>query len=190
MIYNLADLRTRSGLDGEFGTYETLDDFRHHRCALRLLRCCAYIVAPIMRRRGWAVLLLSELPPDDDCLGKSYFKRQKIKRRGRTYTSVIPQRVCLQLRYEDEPDLFVDIADFMRTLLHELAHFEFRNHFCGFYGFHDHLLAELEQDILYGKSKRRVTSKEISDLVAETVEIRWTMWKDTYGLARKLFRQY
>lgn len=82
MHYYRIDLRAQSGRDGEFGAYQTIDGLSQQLSALDLLRRCAYIVGPIMRRRGWIAPVMSELHPDDECLGKSLFKT-RITTRGR-----------------------------------------------------------------------------------------------------------
>ena len=178
MLHHLTDIPLSSALDGEFETYETLSHLPRQHTALRTLRRCAFVVGPVMRRRGWSIPILGELPPNDACLGKSYFER-KITKSGKVSTKTCaPQKIRLRLRYPDDAGVFVPIGEVMRTMLHELTHLQYRGHFLGFYGFNAQLLLELERDVEVGKLRGVVRWHEIPDSIADTAEIRKTMMRD------------
>ncbi|KAH9874739.1 hypothetical protein IAQ61_003929 [Plenodomus lingam] len=176
--HSLDNLPAESGLDGEFSLYKTLSGFPLQHKALTRLRRCAFIVGPIMRRRGWQMPILSELLPFDDCLGKTYFTRHIRYRTLRNEVTLIPQEMRLRLRYPNDPGSILPMKQIMRTVLHELAHFHHRNHFFSFYRFNAVLLAELECDVREGCHREKVGWREIPSMVASCEEMRNSMIRD------------
>jgi hypothetical protein len=73
MILPLSHLPPHPRFDGHFTSYETLE-LPHSLVAFQFLRRVAYIVSPIMARRGWTVPLLSELPASSSCYGVCHTK--------------------------------------------------------------------------------------------------------------------
>ncbi|KAK0863357.1 hypothetical protein LTR87_016215 [Friedmanniomyces endolithicus] len=91
-----------------FNSYEHLQGLQRGDAALKMLRQIASLVKPIMRKRGWTVQILAEfLPPEQNLLGLNVNKGYKI---------------CLRLRYHNNPDLFLPTEQVVDTMLHELSH--------------------------------------------------------------------
>jgi hypothetical protein len=180
MIRPLSSLPPHPNLDGAFSSYETLPDLPYRAHALQLLRRCAYIVRPIMQRHGWAVPLLSELPSSSSCHGISYFKTTYTRNRFGCKTSKVVVPVCISLRLRDrhDPTAFVRTYDLVRTLLHELAHYRFSNHFVSFYTFNKVLLRELVSDVHRNEERRDVGFREVPGNIASVREMLWTMKED------------
>jgi hypothetical protein len=189
MLHYLEHAPPQTGLDGAFACYETLDALPHQSHALTLLRRCSYIVGPVMRRHGWAVPILSELGPSSSCYGKSHIKYKYTRNRhGNTSTTIVPMKVELRLRDHRDPSRFVHTYSLIRTMLHELAHFEYRNHFFEFYKFNAVLLSELVKDVGRGELKQSVRFREIPQDIADLEEIMGTMIGDLRKSAAEIFR--
>jgi len=118
-----------------FNSYEHLHGLPRGEAALTMLRKVASLVKPIMRKRGWRVQILAEfLPPEQNLLGLNINKGYKI---------------CLRLRYHNNPDLFLPVEQVVDTMLHELSHNIWGDHDSNFH----RLWAELreEHDVLVCK---------------------------------------
>jgi hypothetical protein len=171
--YLTRNLPAQHGYDGYFESHQTL---RHLPCedtALAVLRRCAYIVAPVMRRHGWSVPLLNELPMDSPDLGsmatvrltkqvKSMGLSRKVKDAGSLHINV-------RLRHHEVPDMFVAIKVVVQTLLHELAHLNHTHHNLGFFWRNLRLLRELERDV--AERKVKVSGREIPKQIVQPGEI-------------------
>jgi hypothetical protein len=175
MIHTLSHLALQPGLDGHFESYETLQ-LPYPRLALHFLRRFAYIVGPIMARRGWTVPLLSELPPSSSCYGichtRTYYTRNRF---GITSKARVPLRIELRLRTRTG---FAHPYCVVRTLLHELAHLEYGHHFVGFYRFNQVLLDELVRVVESNEGERDVGFREVPGAIADTKEIVGTIMGD------------
>jgi hypothetical protein len=113
-----------------FTTYEHLAGLDRGDAALALLRKVASVVKPLMRKRNWRVQVLAEfLPPEQNLLGLNINKGHKI---------------CIRLRYHNNPDLFLPFEDIVDTLLHELAHNVWGPHDSNFHKLWDELRDEHE----------------------------------------------
>ncbi|QIW95908.1 hypothetical protein AMS68_001426 [Peltaster fructicola] len=113
-----------------FTTYEHLQGLPRGDSALTLLRKVASMVKPIMRKRGWTVRVLAEfLPVEANLLGLNINRGMKI---------------CLRLRYHNNPDLFLPIEQVVDTLLHELSHNVWGEHDANFHRLWDELRDEHE----------------------------------------------
>lgn len=179
MFHRLDHLPPQRGLDSSFYSYTTLDGLPHRSYALYLLRRCAYIVGPIMRRHGWTVPMLHELSQYSSCHGKSLTQKQYgIDRYGKTTTEIIPLNIQLRLRDDRDPRRFVHMNDLVRTMLHELAHFAHARHFVGFYKLNAALLNELVKDVETGELRRRVDWRDVPIRIARLEEIVYTMTRD------------
>jgi hypothetical protein len=179
MILPLSHLPPHPRFDGHFTSYETLD-LPHWRVALQFLRRVAYIVGPIMARRGWTVPLLSELPASSSCYGICHTKAI-ITHYGRfriPEKTIVPVRIELRLRTCDSPTRFAHPYSVVRTLLHELAHLEYGHHLVGFYRFNKLLLDELVRDVERNKGGRDVGFREVPGAIADRREILSTMIGD------------
>ncbi|KAK0272343.1 nuclear mRNA export, poly(A)+RNA binding protein [Friedmanniomyces endolithicus] len=122
-----SELRESEGL---FNSYEHLQGLQREDAALKMLRQVASLVKPIMRKRGWTVQILAEfLPPEQNLLGLNVNKGYKI---------------CLRLRYHNNPDLFLPTEQVVDTMLHELSHNVWGAHDSNFHKLWDELRDEHE----------------------------------------------
>ncbi|KAK1036237.1 hypothetical protein LTS16_013942 [Friedmanniomyces endolithicus] len=113
-----------------FNSYEHLQGLQRGDAALKMLRQIASLVKPIMRKRGWTVQILAEfLPPEQNLLGLNVNKGYKI---------------CLRLRYHNNPDLFLPTEQVVDTMLHELSHNVWGAHDSNFHQLWDELRDEHE----------------------------------------------
>ncbi|USW54663.1 Putative Zinc finger, RanBP2-type, WLM domain-containing protein [Septoria linicola] len=113
-----------------FTTYEHLSGLPRGDSALTMLRKIASVVKPIMRKRGWKVQVLAEfLPPEQNLLGLNINKGYKI---------------CIRLRYHNNPDLFLPFEECVDTMLHELSHNVWGAHDSNFHKLWDELRDEHE----------------------------------------------
>ncbi|KAI6985942.1 zinc ion binding protein, partial [Hortaea werneckii] len=113
-----------------FTSYEHLQGLPRGDAALTMLRKVASLVKPIMRKRGWKVQILAEfLPPEQNLLGLNINKGYKI---------------CIRLRYHNNPDLFLPTEQVVDTMLHELSHNVWGDHDSNFHRLWDELRDEQE----------------------------------------------
>ncbi|KAI7167271.1 hypothetical protein D0869_13598 [Hortaea werneckii] len=113
-----------------FNSYEHLRGLPRGDAALTMLRKVASLVKPIMRKRGWKVQILAEfLPPEQNLLGLNINKGYKI---------------CIRLRYHNNPDLFLPTEQVVDTMLHELSHNVWGDHDSNFHRLWDELRDEQE----------------------------------------------
>jgi hypothetical protein len=133
-------------MDGCFASYSTLRDMPDQDKALHILRRCAYIVGPIMRRQGWWVPSLNELPVPYHRLGEMHPAMKPAGFLGRTNKSCL--RIGVKVRSDATPDGFMDMYEVVQTMLHELAHMYQHGHGLGFYMRNFQLLIELKRDIM------------------------------------------
>lgn len=113
-----------------FNTYEHLAGLPRRDDALIMLRRIASLVKPIMRKRGWRVQILAEfLPPEQNLLGLNINHGFKI---------------CIRLRYHNNPDLFLPLEQVVDTMLHELSHNVWGEHDSNFHRLWDELRDEWE----------------------------------------------
>jgi hypothetical protein len=83
-----------------------------------------------MRKRGWKVQILAEfLPPEPNLLGLNINRGYKI---------------CIRLRYHNNPDLFLPLEQVVDTMLHELSHNVWGEHDANFHRLWDELRDEWE----------------------------------------------
>lgn len=116
--------------DALFNTYEHLAGLPRGDSALKMLRQVASLVKPIMRKRGWKVQILAEfLPPEANLLGLNINRGHKI---------------CIRLRYHNNPDLFLPLEQVVDTMLHELSHNVWGEHDGNFHRLWDELRDEWE----------------------------------------------
>ena len=102
-----------------FNSYEHLQGLQRSDEALKMLRKIASLVKPIMRKRGWTVQILAEfLPTEQMLLGLNV---------NRGY------RICIRLRYHNNPDLFLPEEQVVDTMLHELCHNVWGDHDSNFH---------------------------------------------------------
>ncbi|CAN9262910.1 unnamed protein product [Alternaria alternata] len=178
MYHHLSQLSYQRGLDGYFPCYTTLDHLPQQAYALYLLRRCAYIIAPIMRRHSWSVPMLHELSPYSSCHGKCQTVERTTRHGSRKTTQTMPLNIELRLREDDDPSCFIAIHHLTRTMLHELSHLVYKRHFVGFYRFNAQLLSELVRDVEKGELRKRISWKNVPDRIAGTEEIVCTMTGD------------
>jgi hypothetical protein len=171
--YLTRNLPAQHGYDGYFESYQTL---RHLPCedmALAVLRRCAYIVAPLMRRHGWSVPLLNELFMGSPDLGSMAAVRMTKQVKSMGLSKKVKNPMCLhinvRLRHHEVPDRFVAIQVVVQTLLHELAHLNHEHHNLGFFWRNLRLLRELERDVAARKVK--VSRREIPKQIVQPGEI-------------------
>ncbi|KAK5736123.1 hypothetical protein LTR17_007645 [Elasticomyces elasticus] len=113
-----------------FNSYEHLQGLQRGDAALKLLRQVASLVKPIMRKRGWKVQILAEfLPQESNLLGLNVNRGYKI---------------CIRLRYHNNPDLFLPTEEVVDTMLHELSHNVWGEHDSNFHKLWDELRDEHE----------------------------------------------
>ncbi|GAB1734816.1 hypothetical protein NU195Hw_g9574t1 [Hortaea werneckii] len=113
-----------------FNSYEHLQGLPRGDAALTMLRKVASLVKPIMRKHGWKVQILAEfLPPEQNLLGLNINKGYKI---------------CIRLRYHNNPDLFLPTEQVVDTMLHELSHNVWGDHDSNFHRLWDELRDEQE----------------------------------------------
>ena len=113
-----------------FSTYEHLQGLPRGDEALTMLRKVASLVKPIMRKRGLKVQILAEfLPPEQNLLGLNINRGYKI---------------CIRLRYHNNPDLFLPVEQVVDTMLHELSHNVWGEHDGNFHRLWDELRDEQE----------------------------------------------
>jgi len=119
-----------------FTSYEHLQGLQRGDTALAMLRKIASLVKPIMRKRGWKVQILAEfLPPEQNLLGLNINKGYKI---------------CVRLRYHNNPDLFLPLEEVVDTMLHELSHNVWGEHDSNFHRLWEELRDEHETLVLKG----------------------------------------
>lgn len=119
-----------------FNTYEHLQGLPRGDTALTMLRKVASMVKPVMRKRGWKVQILAEfLPQEQNLLGLNINRGYKI---------------CVRLRYHNNPDLFLPTEQVIDTMLHELSHIIWGEHDGNFHRLWDELRDELETLIRKG----------------------------------------
>ncbi|KAK5116304.1 hypothetical protein LTR85_009276 [Meristemomyces frigidus] len=113
-----------------FNSYEHLQGLPRGDAALTMLRKVASLVKPIMRKRGWTVQILAEfLPVEQNLLGLNVNEGYKI---------------CIRLRYHNNPDLFLPLEQVVDTMLHELSHNVWGDHDSNFHNLWDELRDEHE----------------------------------------------
>ena len=113
-----------------FTSYEHLQGLPRGDAALTMLRRVASLVKPIMRKRNWQVQILAEfLPAEQNLLGLNVNKGYKI---------------CIRLRYHNNPDLFLPLEEVVDTMLHELSHNVWGEHDSNFHRLWDELRDEHE----------------------------------------------
>ncbi|RAR09831.1 wlm-domain-containing protein [Stemphylium lycopersici] len=179
MHHKISALPPIPGLDGHISTYYTLDHYPNAGYALHRLREVAYIIAPIVARHAWHIPILRELSPYSSCLGKNQLKRLRTTNRfGVTTTEVVPVHIELRLRDHRDPAAFIPMRSLLRTMLHELAHFEYGRHFPGFYRFNRVLLEELVRDVEKGELRGWVKRERVPVETAGLDEIMDTMIED------------
>lgn len=119
-----------------FDTYEHLQGLARGDAALTMLRKVASMVKPIMRKRGWRVQVLAEfLPAETNLLGLNINRGYKI---------------CIRLRYHNNPDLFLPLEQVVDTMLHELSHNVWGAHDAKFHALWDELRDEHETLLIKG----------------------------------------
>lgn len=122
--------------ESTFHTYEHLQGLPRGDAALTMLRKVASMVKPVMRKRGWNVQILAEfLPAEQNLLGLNINRGYKI---------------CIRLRYHNNPGLFLPIEQVIDTMLHELSHIVWGEHDANFHRLWDELRDELETLIRKG----------------------------------------
>ncbi|MCJ1426431.1 hypothetical protein MMC29_004334 [Sticta canariensis] len=104
--------------------------------ALVMLQWIAYLVEPIMRRRGWKVNFLCEFLPQD----------RKLLGMNADHGNCI----WLRLRNWRRVDKFEDMAEILETMLHELAHNVHGHHTRDFWNLYDELRSEYKTLIRSG----------------------------------------
>lgn len=113
-----------------FHQYEHLNGLPRTDAALTMLRKVGSLVKPIMRKRNWTVKVLAEfLPPEQNLLGLNINRGYKI---------------CIRLRYHNNPDLFLPLEQVVDTMLHELSHNVWGDHDSNFHRLWDELRDEHE----------------------------------------------
>lgn len=113
-----------------FSSYEHLQGLPRGDAALTMLRKVASLVKPIMRKRNWHVQILAEfLPPEQRLLGLNINRGFKI---------------CIRLRYHNNPDLFLPMEHVVDTMLHELSHNVWGEHDSRFHALWEELRDEHE----------------------------------------------
>ncbi|GAB7363856.1 hypothetical protein MBLNU230_g4420t1 [Neophaeotheca triangularis] len=121
-----------------FSTYEHLQGLPRSDTALEMLRKVASLVKPIMRKRNWRVQVLTEfLPTEANLLGLNINKGYKI---------------CIRLRYHNNPDLFLPLEEVVDTMLHELSHNVWGDHDSKFHALWEELRDEHETLVRKGYS--------------------------------------
>lgn len=121
-----------------FASYEHLQGPPRADSALDMLRKVASLVKPIMRKRGWRVRILAEfLPQESNLLGLNINKGYKI---------------CIRLRYHNNPDLFLPLEEVVDTMLHELSHNVWSDHDSNFHALWEELRDEHETLVRKGYS--------------------------------------
>jgi hypothetical protein len=168
-----------------FNTYEHLSGLPRGDAALTLLRKMASTVKPIMRKRGWRVQILAEfLPPEGNLLGLNINRGYKI---------------CVRLRYHNNPDLFLPLEQIIDTMLHELSHNKWGEHDHKFHALWDELRDEHETLVRKGYTGegfmsegkrlgggRPPTERDLRELAREGAEKRRTMSTLSAGSGRRL----
>jgi len=168
-----------------FNTYEHLSGLPRGDAALTLLRKVASTVKPIMRKRGWRVQVLAEfLPPEGNLLGLNINRGYKI---------------CIRLRYHNNPDLFLPLEQIVDTMLHELSHNKWGEHDHKFHALWDELRDEHETLVRKGytgdgfmSEGRRLgggrppTERDLRELARVGAEKRRTMSTLSAGSGRRL----
>ncbi|EDU41108.1 WLM domain containing protein [Pyrenophora tritici-repentis] len=188
--YNLDILQPYIGLDGgAFDSYGTLVGMSNEKKALELLRRAAFICTPIMRHHGWELPALYELCACSHCWGITHFlDHQPMNSRGLPIQSRKHAYILLRVRCARDANVFLPMDNIVQTLLHEMAHLEFRWHFDGFYRMnaqlHEELLREVSKGFLQGKVEQRevpqqfhrhgeifqAMTKEIQDVFGDKIE--------------------
>ena len=116
--------------DQLFKSYEHLQGLPRGDVALKMLRQIASLVKPMMRKRGWKVQVLTEfLPTESNLLGLNINRGYKI---------------CLRLRYHNNPDLFLPLEQVVDTMCHELSHIVWGPHDENFHRLWEELRDEWE----------------------------------------------
>ncbi|KAF1831731.1 hypothetical protein BDW02DRAFT_504534 [Decorospora gaudefroyi] len=188
MLHKLTHLQPKPGLDGSFSSYHTRSRYPQESQALHLLRRCAYIVSPLMRRYGWTIPFLSELSPSSSCHGKNYIVKEYTRNRfGLSTSTNVSLKIELCLRDVDNPTRFLPTHCLIQTLLHELAHLRHGAHFFAFYGFNAMLLDELVEDVGRGELRRTVAMKEVPDCVERRKDMLRTMRHEVESKAARWF---
>jgi hypothetical protein len=145
----------------------------------------ASTVKPIMRKRGWRVQILAEfLPPEGNLLGLNINRGYKI---------------CVRLRYHNNPDLFLPLEQIIDTMLHELSHNKWGEHDHKFHALWDELRDEHETLVRKGytgdgfmSEGRRLgggrppTERDLRELARAGAEKRRTMSTLSAGSGRRL----
>lgn len=156
MLYTIGSLRREHGLDGMFLSYEVQDDVECALCVLEVLRRVAYIVGPIMQRRGWMIPVLGELPVSNTHElgvalvgdGEQAIRSDGVLSRARFKTIPSCSKIQLRIRAVQDRKWCLRIDDIVQTLLHELAHIaRSPNHGLSFWWRNALLLKELERDV-------------------------------------------
>jgi hypothetical protein len=128
----------------------------------------------MMRRHGWYVLLLNELPSHAPELGvmisaskRAYFMGMHVPRKSSPVTYL---RVDLKVQHESIPDVFFPMDVVVQTMLHELTHAMHRHDGLRFFLRNYMLLRELEEDVTCREVE--VAWEGIPEQIAERGEIR------------------
>jgi hypothetical protein len=173
MYYCKRTLPSESGLDGHFANYKTIDGLPNEQAVLQLLRRCAYIVAPIMRRHDWVIPTLTELPSDSPNLGSMSAAHLTYYTTGRPWkrsnSNVAFLNIDLQVRHHEQPHMCNRMEVLVQTLLHQLAHINSEHNGLHHLWATSKLLRELERDVMVGDMK--ALRREIPDQVVQRGEV-------------------
>ncbi|GJQ13649.1 hypothetical protein GpartN1_g5440.t1 [Galdieria partita] len=155
-----------------FGKIETLCCFEDIG-AKKLLENVAKSVQPVMMKRNWTVLLLSEFYPRNRNLYGLHINEG--------------EEIRVRLREPENSKNLLPFESVVGTVLHELAHFVYRKHDKSFYSLLDQLTTEYEKSFfgfeggnynsdkgyrLGGKISKPRGLQERRNLLAQTVEKR------------------
>lgn len=173
-----------SSIEQIFPLVEVCDGFDNRRVAAALLLRYAYIVCPLMQRRGWAVPVLREINPitHPNILGSNVTTMAPY---GAIYPGVkmvkkgeVPEELRLRVRGFNDVQHFLPMNSIVQTMIHELAHYQYGAHSLRFYVYNANLLYELFWDISHGSLKTLVNEDEIPTCVAKSGEIVRMVLKD------------
>lgn len=122
--------------DSEFNACRTLKNFENEAEALRTLHRCAFKVAPIVRKRGWKIPYLVEIPGDGQLRG---YNRALADTEGPWSTDTI----AIVVRDGCDPNYFLPMGEIMQTMIYELAHVKYNYHLFHFCLMDSQLMREL-----------------------------------------------
>jgi hypothetical protein len=148
-----------------FCKLETLGYFEDSE-AKKLLENVAKCVQPIMKKRKWTVLLLSEFYPKNKSLYGLHINRG--------------EQIKVRLREPEDVKVLLPFECVVGTVLHELAHFVYAKHDKHFYSLLDQLTLEYEGKgnfwseghRLGGRISKPHTNHEKRSLLAQAAEKR------------------